>query len=235
MRGAQKLVRGVIAFVMVMTGQASLADKPADTNTPTMKLEAAQEQLKATFAQLQFDEVRESEIPGIVEIYAGPKIIYFAPEQKILIFGEMYSAGGVSLTNEKMQKFVERRVRNIDRESALTLGNGPVEVISFVDPDCGYCKNAYKWFREKNFPNVTHRVFFSATSTRPDAHARALSAVCAPDAKRADALTQTFEGCDVVLPTILTGCEGGEERLIAGDGDRGGARRQRNGAAQLGQ
>lgn len=189
--------------------------KLADNADKTKLLVAAQEKLQATFSQMQFDEIRESEIPGIVEIYAGQKIIYFAPEQKILIFGELYSAGGASITEEKQRKFVERRASNIDRSSALTLGSGPVEVVMFVDPDCGYCRNAYKWLREKNFSNVTHRVFFTDSSSRPDAHARAMRAACAKDAERADALTQVFEGRNAVLPTLLTSCEGGEERLAS--------------------
>jgi len=203
----------VLALTASYAGWAS--DKAASVQESEKRLENAQAQLKATFSQLQFEEIRESEVPGIVEIYAGPRIFYFAPEQKILIFGEMYSAGGASLTDEKLQKYVARRVTKVDRTSALTLGDGSTEVIAFVDPDCGHCRNAYKWFREKNFANVTHRVFFASTATRPGAHARVLRAVCAKDGEREELLNQAFEGGDKVLPTLATGCEGGEERLAA--------------------
>jgi protein-disulfide isomerase len=216
MKMEMALWRGVVAIAVCMAQWSFASNTRGEpTRESNTRLQEAQLELRATFSQLQFDELRESEIPGIVEIYTGPKIIYYAPAQKILIFGEMYSAGGISITNDKLQKFVERRLSNIDRASAITLGNGRVEVVAFVDPDCSFCRQAYAWFREKNFANVTQRVFFSSTATRPDAHARALRAVCASDEQRADMLSQAFDGRDAVLPTVTTDCEGGEERLAA--------------------
>src|SRR4051812_23551369 len=82
---------------------------PAILNGEPDWLTKTSNELHATFKNLTFEEVRPSEIPGVVEIYAGPRILYYAPAQKILIFGELYNSAGNSLTDAKLQAYVGKR------------------------------------------------------------------------------------------------------------------------------
>ena len=46
----------------------------------------------------------------------------------------------------------------IDFGKAITIGNGPKQVIEFTDPDCPYCRKASKYFEGRS--DGTRRVFF---------------------------------------------------------------------------
>jgi thiol:disulfide interchange protein DsbC len=183
-------------------------------------VEAAQKKLGATFRALQIDKVEPSEIAGIVAVYAGPQILYYAPKEDVLILGEFYTPSGQSLTQERIAKYAGQKSDEIDRSVALTLGQGAREVIVFVDPDCGYCRKAEEWLRAQNFKDVRQQVFFMPLKGRPSAEARALRALCAGDVARAEAFLKVFEkggGADSAerLFGDSAGCPGGQARLNA--------------------
>ena len=160
------------------------------SNSPDLK--AIGEKFHATFPATPVAEVRESEIPELYEIYTGPKILYYAPKQNAVLFGEIYSANGISFTQSKLDARAQKRIANIDKSAALTLGEGPTELIAFVDPDCPHCKHAYKWLTEQKFPGVKELIYFMPIRGRPAAEARVMQALCAPPELREEALSQVF-------------------------------------------
>jgi hypothetical protein len=98
----------------------------ADTATPGESewMQQAQDKLQATYKSLQFDKIAPSDIPGLVEIYTGGKILYYSPEKELLVIGEVYASNGVSLTEQKVSAFAAQKAGSIDRSVALTLGEG---------------------------------------------------------------------------------------------------------------
>lgn len=182
------LVAGLATFVL---GSLSLAATPDSAEAAW--LAQAQDKLAATYQNLTFEKIATSDLPGLIEIYAGGKLLYFHPDKELLILGEVYSANGVSLTEQKIAAFAAEKAHRIDRSQALVVGSGPREVIAFVDPDCVYCRQANAWFQAQDFPDVKELIYFMPVKGRAQAEARALGAVCAPEAERKAALTRAFD------------------------------------------
>lgn len=187
---ARFLFAGLAALTICATTFA--AAPPADP-TEAEWLNSAQEKLQATYQNLSFEKIAASDLPGLIEIYTGGKILYYHPEKELLVIGEVYAANGVSLTEQKVSAFAAQKAGSIDRSLALVVGEGPREVIAFVDPDCSYCRQANAWFQAQNFPDVKELIFFMPVKGRAQAEARALGAVCAPVAERKAALTRAFD------------------------------------------
>lgn len=165
------------------------------------------------FPSVTFDEVKESEIPGIVEIHTPGNIIYFAPDQNILVMGEFWSANGKSITQEKVMLAAASKAGDIDLTSSVTVGKGERQIIAFVNPECGYCKKAHEWFEQKNFAGVRTHYFVMPNPGHVDAHRRAIQAVCAPEHLRAEAIRQLYERSTSTNQSELLSCDFGEAQL----------------------
>lgn len=183
------MIRLFAALILTAVSSVCLA---ADASESPL-LQRAQDKLQSTFQNLQFDKIAESEVPGLMEIYSGGKILYYHPDKELLLIGEMYTGNGISLTEQKVVAFAAQKASGIDRSKALVLGTGPREVIAFVDPDCGYCRQADAWFQAQAFPDVKELIYFMPVKGREQAEARALAAVCAPESDRRAALTRAFD------------------------------------------
>jgi thiol:disulfide interchange protein DsbC len=177
-----------LAAVAVSLAAGSIEAKPSEPD-----LKSIGEKFHATFPSTPVEEVRASEIPDLYEIYAGPKLLYYAPKENAVVFGEIYSANGVSFTQAKLDSRAQKRMSKIDKSVALTLGDGPTELIAFVDPDCPHCRRAYKWLTEQKFAGVKELIYFMPLRNRPAAEARVTQALCAPPELREVALSQVFD------------------------------------------
>jgi thiol:disulfide interchange protein DsbC len=186
------VMRHAIVLLLALCGASAIA-APTTDPAETEWVRQAEDKLQATFENLQFEKIAASEVPGLVEIYSGGKILYYQPEKELLLLGEIYAANGVSLTEQKVSAFAAQKAGNIDRSLALVVGDGPKEVIAFVDPDCGYCRQANAWFQAQDFPDVKELVYFMPVKGRAQAEARALEAVCASGPERRAALTRAFD------------------------------------------
>ncbi len=202
----------LMAFALAALSGATLAaDTAVSGESEWMK--QAQDKLQATYKSLQFDRIAPSDIPGLIEIYTGGKILYYSPEEELLVIGEVYASNGVSLTEQKVAAFAAQKAGSIDRSVALTVGEGTREVLAFVDPDCGYCRQANAWFQAQNFPDVRELIYFMPVKGRAQAEARALGAVCAPAAERKAALTRAFDASTPVDLTKTVRCAEGIQQL----------------------
>lgn len=175
--------------------------------------EEAQIKLQATYQNLQFDKVGASEIPGLLEIYTAGKMLYFSPEKELLLIGEMFTANGVSLTEQKIATYAAERAGDIDRNAALVIGEGTREVIAFVDPDCSYCRQANAWFQAQAFPDLRELIYFMPLKGRQQAEARALGAVCASRADRPAALARAFDTSRTADSASSEQCPDGPKQL----------------------
>jgi thiol:disulfide interchange protein DsbC len=156
------------------------------------ELASVKERFQHTFPSTPADSVLESEVPGVFEVYTGSRIVYYAPKANLVLFGEIYSANGVSLTQVKLDARTQERIAHIDKSRALTVGDGPTELIAFVDPDCPHCRHAYNWLAEQKMAGVKKLIYFMPIHGRPAAEARAIQALCAPPELREEALRQVF-------------------------------------------
>ena len=184
--------RGMTGWLFAVVLCSFLPLSHAWGKTSERTLASVEKKFRATFPSTPVEAVKESEIADLFEIYAGARIIYYAPKQNMVVFGELYSANGISLTQQKLDAQAQKRIEHIDKTVALSVGEGPTELIAFVDPDCPHCKHAYNWLAEQKFQGVKELIYFMPMKGRPAAEARAVQAICAPPELRAEALRQVF-------------------------------------------
>ena len=207
----------VLSFVLasVLSAVVMAAPNGAVRRSDDAFIEHARQKLHQSFPKTTVTAVQPSVIPGLAEIYSDGQIFYYAPEQNVLFFGEMYDAGGVSLTQASLSERVAQQASAIDLTEAVAFGEGDTEMIAFVDPDCSYCRVAHQWWQEKKYSDVRTYVFVTPTNGRPSAHARALNLVCTPPENRMEAFRQLFERRNHTDQSGFAICESGEAQLAA--------------------
>lgn len=114
--------------------------------------------IKATYPNFTVNELRKIPVAGLWEIVAGSNIIYFVPQSKSLIFGEIVQPGGLNITQARRDELATKTIRQLDLSLAVRIGSGPNTVIIFTDPECSYCKKVSAYLRE-NEKLVTQFVF----------------------------------------------------------------------------
>jgi thiol:disulfide interchange protein DsbC len=171
---------------------ASIGVVAASTTPSPATLDGIGKKFHATFPSTPVGEVKTSEIPGLYEIYTGGRLLYYAPAENAVLFGEIYSANGISFTQAKLDTRAQKRVGQIDKTAALAVGEGQTELIAIVDADCPHCRHAINWLNEQKFPGVKKLVYFMPMHGRPAAEARVTQALCAPPELREEALLQVF-------------------------------------------
>jgi len=174
----------VLLAVFALGCKASAGDKA--TKDP---IQLAQDKLETTFSNITSTYFGESEVEGVFEILAGSRIIYYAPKSDVLIFGEMFSKEGRSLTAEKMASLKGNKVRDLDLSHALVLGDGEKVIIEFTDPDCTYCRKLHKKLHVEE--NIKRVIFFMIPEgMHPQAKKKAVHILCSSDKK--DAFNNVF-------------------------------------------
>ena len=154
--------RNVIGFVFIVIAiVVSLTFAINVFSADPGNIQAIKEKFQKVFPRMSnIDEIRESDIKGLYEIVSAGRILYFYPEKNYLIFGEIWTSEGKSLTAEKTMAMTSKKVKNLPLEKAIKIGSGKNKVIVFTDPECPYCKKAYDFFKDKD---VTMYAFFVPT------------------------------------------------------------------------
>lgn len=148
-----------LALLLAATGLAN-AQQEVEIQTccgQTDPAAAAAESLRETFANYQFQEVRETEVDGLFEVIAEQNILYYAPASGHLIFGEIWDKDGVNLTAQSRQQQANKLITELPLDKAIKIGNGPNQVIEFSNPDCGYCRRSSEFFKDRT--DATRYVF----------------------------------------------------------------------------
>lgn len=127
--------------------------------------------IREQYPNVPVDSVTESGIKGIYEVSAGQNIVYFHPETKSLILGEIVQ-NGKSITAERREKlvlqFVSSKLAKFPYDKAIKLGSGPHKIIEITDPDCSYCRKAFTELKSRT--DLTRYVVFA-----PLAHPQAIT------------------------------------------------------------
>jgi thiol:disulfide interchange protein DsbC len=147
---------------------------PAQAAPLASKPEAA---FKKAFPQVPMDSITESQIKGAYEIVSGQNILYYFPENDLLVVGEIWTKDMKNLTGEKKQALKAKnqeqtlkKLKDLNLDKAVKVGSGAKKVIEFTDPDCPYCRKASAAL--KNRTDITRYVFLT-----PLAHPNAVNKV----------------------------------------------------------
>jgi thiol:disulfide interchange protein DsbC len=194
----------ILALVACQATAASAADRKGFPGQDSPELRAVAEELAKTLPNTGIDGVRETPIPGLVEITAGEQIFYFSPGG-YLIFGEIFTREGKSLTADRRRELVAKKLGQIDLTKALTVGSGPHQVIEFTDPDCPYCRRTDAFLSGRT--DITRHIFFFPLPMHKDAAAKSRYILCHQDPERA--LREVFAGAwdQTPLPDSFTNCQ----------------------------
>ena len=76
--------------------------------------------VQEVFKNTQVVDVKKSEIPCLYEVYYNgsyPDLIYYYPDKRLFVFGEIWTLDGQSLTAEKRKAFLEKLEQKDSRGS----------------------------------------------------------------------------------------------------------------------
>jgi thiol:disulfide interchange protein DsbC len=150
-------------LVVIATLAISVSTALAADNFPAIK-----ESLLKAFPKAPVDSIRPTTIDGLFEIESDGNIFYYCPKSESIIFGEIYSKDGKSITAEARNRIVENKLASIDVSNAIKIGNGKNVVIEFTDPDCPFCRKSYEYWKTKS--GITRYIFlFPVPSLHPKA------------------------------------------------------------------
>lgn len=146
----QKIVFLLIAALLTNLWLVpAFAEKPAESDVRL--------QISSIFPRFEVDSVAETPVPGLYEIVSKDgQIIYWSPSG-YFVFGEIVSKTGVSVTAERRQEIMAKRIREIDLSKAIKVGDGKIKVITFSDPDCPFCQKGFEFFSKRT--DVTEYLF----------------------------------------------------------------------------
>lgn len=178
----------ILACVMVLAPPAH-AKAPHDgkSDLPSPLAEAAveaQQQLRQTFSNLQFEDFGPAPIKGpIYQATAGGRIIYYAPMSEHILFAAVYDKDGVNVTALAQDASARKKLGAIDPAKALVIGPADAPtVIEFTDPDCPYCRALEKfWIAKAAEGKSIRRLVYFVSGIHPQAAAKAEHILCSPD------------------------------------------------------
>ena len=155
------------------------------------KNSSPEEMFKRSFPDRSFESITPTSVKGIYEVYTGNQLFYYAPEANVLIYGNIITKEGVSLTRESYLKKMTSKMAQLPLDSALKIGEGKDIVVEFLDPDCFHCRESYKFFSPRK--DVTVYVFFYPLSQLSEKKIRHI--LCSSDRIKAyqEAMTGKFD------------------------------------------
>ncbi len=115
----------VLLFLLILPG-CSVAKSPSVEN-----------KFKKSFPDRSFESIGPTSIKGLYEVYTGNQLYYYSPDADVLIYGQIITKDGVSLTRESYLKKMAPKMAKIPLDSAaLKIGSGKTVIVEFLDPDC---------------------------------------------------------------------------------------------------
>lgn len=165
-------------------------------------INVAQEKFQATFTNMGIQSFGPSPIEGIYQMKTQTGIIYYYPKQQLLIFGEIYTKDGISLTRQYIEQSNHILIAQLPLDSALVLGNPKAKrsYIEITNPDCQYCRSFARWVAKQNNNDIKRYVFFY--TTKPVSIQKSVHILCHPKD-----YNKVFSGEAILLKT----CPEGEE------------------------
>lgn len=171
------------------------------------------ESLVKAFPNLKFENIRSAGIDGLYEVITGDNIIYYYPKTDFLIFGEIWTKEGKSLTAERKTALVSKRLDDLPLDIAVKIGSGPNTIIEVADPDCPYCRKASEFFAKRD--DVTRYVFFlPLTGLHPEAEKKARYILCSSN--KPEAYEEVFQGkLDGKDLSLMPSCKDEVQEILA--------------------
>lgn len=142
---------------------------------------AAEDEVAQAFQQqmkVKPDSVSKTPMEGVYEVIAGGRFFYTNPQVTYFVQGNLFSvAGEKDLTAEKKFKMLP-----FDLAVKQVKGNGKNVLVTFEDPNCGYCKKLGKELA--GLSDITIYTFM-VPILGPDSDTKARNILCAGNSSKA--------------------------------------------------
>ncbi len=196
----KKMVIAPLAAALIVFSGAAHAAK--DVKNAKDETNQVLEELHKINPAAPIDAVSKTDIDGIYEVVMNSQIFYFHPKTKTLFFGEMIR-DKKSLTAERKAQIQALLTQALPLDKALKIGNGPISIVAFDDPDCPFCRKADAWL--KNRQDVTLYIFMYPLPMHADAPKKARNILCSQNP--AETFRETMAGKWDKTFSLPAGCE----------------------------
>ncbi|HNY50476.1 MAG TPA: DsbC family protein [Smithella sp.] len=131
----------LILFLLPILGLARQTTVPVRKKTATVE-----EQFKKSFPKNNYESITPTAVSGVYEVYAVNELYYYIPKDEVILYGSLITKNGVNLTRESFLKKMAQKIAKLPLASAIKIGNGKTVIVEFVDPNCHFCRESYKYF-----------------------------------------------------------------------------------------
>lgn len=145
----QKILAAALAALTLLAA-------PAFAQSPEANVRKA---LEAKFGPVD-SLTKTNHLGGLYEAYVEGRIVYTDDKASVFIIGHLVDPKSMqSLTEARLQKLSAVKVADLPLENAIkqVRGDGKRTLITFEDPNCGYCKKLARDLTKMN--NVTIYTF----------------------------------------------------------------------------
>jgi len=186
-------------FLFLLSGSAHASEA-------SMTVKYAERMFNEVYPRVSYRFIGRSAVEGLFEVVAGENVFYFHPESGNLVFGEIFTKEGISLTALRRASLTDQHQKRKEIDlypDAIKIGDGPNVVVEISDPDCPFCRRASAYFKHRN--NITRYVYLYPLPIHPDAEAKAKYILCSDD--KARAYEEVFSGLmDKQMPDMPQDC-----------------------------
>ena len=131
----------LILFLLPIHGLSRQTSVPVKKKTATVE-----EQFKKSFPKNNYESITPTAVNGVYEVYAINQLYYYMPKDEVILYGSLITKNGVNLTRESFLKKMAQKISKLPLDSAIKIGNGKTVIIEFIDPNCHFCRESYKYF-----------------------------------------------------------------------------------------
>jgi thiol:disulfide interchange protein DsbC len=190
---------------------------------PAAVSEATRAAIAARIPGVRPEDVRPSQVPGVLEVARGAEIFYVTADARHVFAGDLYD-----LEAERNVSDLRRReARNsllagVPESQMISFGprDAKYTVTVFTDIDCGFCRKLHNEVPKYNELGIRVRyLFYPRTGPNTESWNKAVAVWCAKD--RNDALTRAKRGEEI--PAVRCGktpvdrdFEIGQEMVVTG-------------------
>lgn len=143
--------------------------------------------IRAMIPGTTLSSVTTTPLEGVYEVTAGPNIFYMQPGKKLLLVGHLFDlASTADLTQPKLDALQAKAsgVKWAELPSVARVASGDKtgkrHLAAFLDPDCPYCKAAFKALRDVQGVQVDY-LMLPLDGLHPEARGKAADVLCAAD------------------------------------------------------